>query len=285
MASMTSAFSQQLPLNKSTAEISGDWFVPVRMLPTIFLISQLLLAGFATQSFGQSSDRQAPDHQVFSEAQRAADQLITMVSAQDLAVPRLSDPQIAYLFSVAFSPQLAIRSGINFENVVEISSLQEKSGKLIRAYLHSGIDESAASSQDQQAVNEQVGTNLLDFLDEIALAYDFSLLAGANIADFVAGDPNFQPTEAERSAIAQVQLRILNSVLACSTDTAIEIPWREERLAVINGTARNFARLFDKKTAQTIADDALQQASKESDKSISDSLKRFALLILQDSSR
>lgn len=282
---MTSAFSQQLPLNESTGVASGSRFASIWMLPTLILISQLLLAGFATQSLGQNSDSQAPDQQVFSEAQTAADQLINMVSAQNTTVPRLSDPQIAYLFSVAFSPQLAIRSGINFENVVEISSLQEKSGKLVRAYLHSGIDESAVSNEDRQLVNEKIGRNLLDYLDEIALAYDFSLLAGANIADFVAGDPNFQPTEAERSAIANVQLRILNSVLACSTDTAIEIPWREERLAVINGTARNFARLFDKKTAQTIADDALQQASKESDKSISDSLKRFALLILQDSSR
>lgn len=255
------------------------------MLPTIFLISQLFVAGFAAQSFGQISDSQAPDQRAFAEAQKAADQLITMVSARNTVVPKLSDPQIAYLFSIAFSPQLAIRSGINFENVIEISSLQEKSGKLVRAYLHSGIDESAVSSEDKQVVNERVGRNLLDFLDEIALAYDFSLLAGANIADFVAGDPNFQSTEAERSAIAQVQLRILSSVLACSTDTAIEIPWREERLAVINGTARNFARLFDKKTAQTIADDALQQASEENDKSISDSLKRFALLILQDSNR
>lgn len=248
----------------------------------VVVVSLFLVLGNVERSIGQIQSELSEDQQMFVDAERAAKQLINMVSDENTVPPRLSEPQIAYLFSVAFSPQIAIKGADKYENVAEISELQDLSGKLVRAYLFSGIQDDPSWGQDKQQLNRQVGQNLLKFLDEIALAYDFSLLAGANIAEFVAGDRNFWPTEAERSTIAQAQLRILNSVLACSTDSAIDSPWRADRLAVINGTARNFAKLFDKKTAQAVADDAFADALNEREKSISDSLKRFALRILQD---
>lgn len=242
----------------------------------------MLVLGTVDRSLGQIQSEMAQDQKLFVEAELAADQLINLVSDENNTVPRLSDPQIAYLFSVAFSPQIAIKGGIDYEYVVEISRLQEKSSRLVRAYLFSGVKKDVSLAQEKRELNQQIGQNLLRYLDEIAIAYDFSLLAGASIAEFVAGDRDFWPTEEERSTIAQAQLRILNSVLACSTDSAIDSPWRADRLAVINGTARNFAKLFDKKTAQSVADDALAEAVNENEKSISDSLKRFALLILQE---
>ncbi|MGI9401723.1 MAG: hypothetical protein ACR2O0_10750 [Rhizobiaceae bacterium] len=247
----------------------------------VFATVILPIPKFVERSLAQVQSDTPEQQKLFVVAEQAADKLIEMVSDKNSPPPRLSDPQVAYLFSVAFSPQIAVRGGSDFNNIIGISRLQEKSGELVRAYLVLGANASGAASSNSETDNQQVGRNLLSYLDEIALAYDFSLLAGSRIAEFVAGDPAFEPSEDVRSAIAQGQLRILNSVLACSTDSAIESPWRAERLAVINGTARNFAKLFDKKTAQSIADSVLAKAFSEDDESISDGLKRFALLILQ----
>jgi hypothetical protein len=218
---------------------------------------------------------------VLEDALAAAAKLVESVSSKQGEVPRLSNPQIAYMFSVAFSPKVATNRAPNAENIEAIAELQGYSSRLVKSYLLTGTEEGTESVGDVAETNRQIGTNMLEYLDEIAFAYDFSLLAGAQIAEFAAGSGNGGINSGLLAPIVRTQTRILASVLASATDPAIAVSWRSERLTVMTATAADFAKLLAGSNAQAIADRALAAARTEQNEEISSALKKFALLILQ----
>lgn len=218
---------------------------------------------------------------VLGNALAVAAKLVEDVSSAQDEVPRLSNPEIAYMFSVAFGPKIVTNGPIETEDIEAIAELQAHATRLVRAYLLLGTEDGTQSDPEGAESDRKIGDNMLEYLDEIAFAYDFSLLAGAQIAEFAAGGRSGDPDSGLLAPIAKTQMRIITSVLASSTDPAIEVSWRSERLSVMTATAAAFARLLTENDARTIADRALAAARTEEDEKIASGLNKFALQILQ----
>lgn len=193
--------------------------------------------------------------------------------------PRLSDPETASIFLQAFDSEIIPTAAPGSGDLPILSSLQERAGEIARAYIGAG---KAGDDLDRAA------TNFLEFLPEIAIAYDFSLETGAHIATVtlqLAGrvralgdeEPSAQSAVAK---IAETQARLLELLIGCSTDPNITVNWRRDRLLLLNETAPRYSRLLSKDTAQSIADRALAAAIFEEDEQIATDLKGFALAIL-----
>jgi hypothetical protein len=218
---------------------------------------------------------------VLADAMAAAAKLVESVSSVRDEVPRLTNPEIAHQFSAAFSPKIVTNRSPEPENIEAIAELQAYSTRLVRAYLLLGTEDGTENVRETAEASRKIGGNMLEYLDEIAFAYDFALLAGAQIAEFAAGGGNGGPDSGSLEPIAKAQMRIIASVLASSTDPAIAAPWRSERLDVMTATAAGFAKLLAANDAQAIADRALAAARTEADEEIASDLKKFASLILQ----
>ena len=101
MASTISVFSLLSRLNNPAGK-SARCQSARPFLTLVVVVSLLLVLGNVERSIGQIQSELSEDQQMFAEAERAAEQLINMVSDENTVPPRLSEPQIAYLFSVAF---------------------------------------------------------------------------------------------------------------------------------------------------------------------------------------
>lgn len=216
------------------------------------------------------------------EAESAMTRLLRAVEdgTRDGNYPRLSDPAVAEIFAQAFDRRIVATAAPSVKDLPKLSSLQNKAGEIARAYIGSGhpgddLDRAAA--------------NFLEFLPEIAVVYDFSLVTGAQIATVtsqVAGqvgalgdeEPSVRPAV---TAIAETQAHVLELLVGCSTDPNISVSWRRDRLVLMKKTANRYSRLLPTEIAQSIADRALAAAIFEEDEHLAADLNEFALSILR----
>lgn len=229
--------------------------------------------------------------QIDSDRARAAlgagEQLLEAIRSADgnLSVPRLSEPGSLPLFDGAFDPALWGSAPPDPADLLLLNRLQEKAGAIISAYLlqNTSLDDDLSQVPTRQAA----GRNFVRFLPELALAYDFRVLTGAMIAEgSVAAVRSAQVTDQAEidnalAAIITDQAEMLRAIIACSSDGRIDPAWRRDRVRVMRRTATRFATLFDKKSAQILADRALAAAISEADPQVAEEFKAFALALLR----
>lgn len=231
------------------------------------------------------------DTQRAQEAERAVSRLIEEVetAGESGDFPRLSEPDIAFLFTTAFDSAMYGPQRLRVRDLPLAINLQQQAKRLVRTYLLAGSGKAESELLKDDYSRELAGRNFVNFLPEIGLAYDFGLVTGARISEVAAalrksGDAQQTQSNAIASAtekLANSQEGMLSLVLGCSSDTNIQSEWRRDRLVMMNKTAPIYASLLSKKTAQAIADRALAAAIREQDRQIVIELQRFALSILR----
>lgn len=217
----------------------------------------------------------------------AGDRLLEAIRLADgnLSVPRLSEPGSVVLFDSAFDPALWDAAPPAPADLLMLNRLQENAGAIISAYLlqNTSLEEDVS----QNPTGRIAGRNFLRFLPELALAYDFRVLTGALIAEGTANaiqasdGSNQSELNTALEAISRDQAEMLRAIVACSSDTRIDATWRRDRIRIMRRTAIRYSLLFDKKSAQKLADHALAAAIRETDPQVAEEFKAFALALLR----
>ncbi|GIL01990.1 MAG: hypothetical protein BroJett030_18890 [Alphaproteobacteria bacterium] len=241
------------------------------------------MAWVGTPAFGQITPTAG------AVAGAAAGQIIGAIRAEPDTPPRLDDSQTLRLFELAL-PQAAIAAdqppGVGeFALLIEVSAA---AGRIARAYIlaGTGVSEPAGLTAEQ---HQQARRNFLAFLPELTRIYDFRLLACARLADgaaaFVAATPPEAAQEPEvKAGLAAIEAEIgavLAATISFVADPNIDRERRLARMRLLADNAARFARFFDLKQAEAIADQALAAAIAEKDAELADYLKDFALAMLR----
>jgi hypothetical protein len=250
-----------------------------------YLLAAILLISAGTGTYAQTLEQHAP------QMKRAFLQLMLMVdAAQEIQeIPRLDNRKFDKTFSLAFDFDKLQTPAPGVEDLAYLVDLQQHSHNLVRAFLSTGtrMHQSQAASGKQEY--REAGENFIEFLPEIAKAYDFNATIGAKIADIVmqvaseaehAGTNN-DTVNSALAVIAAQQVRIIQIIIGCVSDSRIDSSWRVERLRHLNQLVENYAALFSHSDSMAIADQALAAAINEEDQELAHTLKQFALTVVR----